>query len=147
MPPRATPCPRPCPPWRRRPGAGSTSRDLAAAHVGADTVNAAAFRDAYAAYCRPTDGLDGVTLAPFQVLAAEGRALAVTESHTWHLDELAKLEGELVTPTRHRFVDLVVARGPRGGHRVVVGAHRRPAARAWSSSPRHLPRRAGRSPG
>ncbi len=69
-------------------------------------ANAGAFRDAYAAYVGPTDGLDGVTLAPFQVLAAEGRALALTESHEWHLAELAKLEGELITPTRHRFVDL-----------------------------------------
>lgn len=69
-------------------------------------ANAQAFRDAYAAYVHPTDGLDGVTLAPFQVLAVEGRALALTESHEWHLAELAKLEGDLITPTRHRFVDL-----------------------------------------
>ncbi|MCR1785678.1 polynucleotide kinase-phosphatase [Nocardioides carbamazepini] len=69
-------------------------------------VNAAAFRDAYASYCRPADGLDGVTVAPFQVLAAEGRALAHTEPHTWHLDRLAALEGDLITPTRHRVVDL-----------------------------------------
>ncbi|MFW6598498.1 polynucleotide kinase-phosphatase [Propionibacteriaceae bacterium Y2011] len=68
--------------------------------------NATRFRDAYAAYCRPTDGLDGVTVAPFQILAAEGRTLAVTESHEWHLGELAKLDHELITPTRHRFVDL-----------------------------------------
>jgi polynucleotide kinase-phosphatase len=69
-------------------------------------ADAAAFRDAYAAYCRPTDGLDGITLAPFQILACEGRALALTESHAWHLAELAKLSGDLITPTRHRFVDL-----------------------------------------
>ncbi|GAB4008435.1 polynucleotide kinase-phosphatase [Nocardioides ultimimeridianus] len=69
-------------------------------------ANAGAFRDAYAAYVRPTDGLEGVTLAPFQILAAEGRALALTESHEWHLAELARLQGELITPTRHRFVDL-----------------------------------------
>lgn len=68
--------------------------------------NAEAFRDAYAAYVRPTDGLEGVTLAPFQILASEGRALALTESHDWHLSELAKLEGSLITPTRHMFVDL-----------------------------------------
>jgi polynucleotide kinase-phosphatase len=69
-------------------------------------ADAAAFRAAYAAYCRPTDGLDGITLAPFQILACEGRALALTESHAWHLAELAKLGGDLITPTRHRFVDL-----------------------------------------
>lgn len=69
-------------------------------------TNAGAFRDAYAAYCRPTDGLDGITLAPFQILAAEGRALGLTESNEWHLAELAKLDSDLITPTRHRFVDL-----------------------------------------
>ncbi|HXH80767.1 polynucleotide kinase-phosphatase [Nocardioides sp.] len=69
-------------------------------------TNARAFRDAYAAYVRPTDELEGVTLAPFQVLASEGRVLALAESHEWHLAELAKLEGDLITPTRHRFVDL-----------------------------------------
>jgi len=69
-------------------------------------ANAGSFRDAYAAYVRPTDGLDGVTLAPFQILAAEGRVLALTESHGWHLAELARLDSDLITPTRHRFVDL-----------------------------------------
>lgn len=70
------------------------------------SANAAAYRDAYAAYVRPTDGLAGVTLAPFQILAAEGRALALTHPHDWHLAQLAALEGDLLTPTRHRFVDL-----------------------------------------
>ena len=69
-------------------------------------TNATAFRDAYSTYSRPTDGLDGITVAPFQILAAEGRALALTESHEWHLVELSKLGGDLITATRHRFVDL-----------------------------------------
>lgn len=69
-------------------------------------VNARSFRDAYAAYVQPTKGLEGVSLAPFQILASEGRTLALTESHEWHLAELAKLEGDLIAPTRHRFVDL-----------------------------------------
>ncbi|WP_340540745.1 polynucleotide kinase-phosphatase [Nocardioides sp. GXZ039] len=68
--------------------------------------NAEAFRDAYAAYVRPTDGLDGITLAPFQILAVEGSVPALTESHEWHLAQLARLEHELITPTRHRLVDL-----------------------------------------
>lgn len=68
--------------------------------------NGLAFRDAYASYCRPTSGLDGITLAPFQILASEGHARALTHSHEWHLAELARLEGTLITPTRHRFVDL-----------------------------------------
>jgi polynucleotide kinase-phosphatase len=75
-------------------------------HAARRLENASSFRDAYAAYVRPTDGLDGVTLAPFQVLASEGRALALTEPHEWHLAQLSTLAGDLITPTRHRFVDL-----------------------------------------
>lgn len=70
------------------------------------TASAEAFRNVYAAYCAPTDGLDGITLAPFQVLAAEGRVLAATEPHPWHLEQLARLDDPLLRPTRHRFVDL-----------------------------------------
>ena len=42
------------------------------------------FVDAYRRYCWPVDGLDGVALAPFQVLAAEGKVHAFTD-HNWHL--------------------------------------------------------------
>ncbi|MFC7625028.1 polynucleotide kinase-phosphatase [Microlunatus sp. GCM10028923] len=69
-------------------------------------ANAEAYRRAYRSYVAPTSGLTGVTYAPFQILAAEGKALAVTESHRWHLDRLGRVAGELITPTRHRFVDL-----------------------------------------
>nr|WP_100423096.1 polynucleotide kinase-phosphatase [Sediminihabitans luteus] len=68
--------------------------------------NAEAYRTAYAAHVAPTHGLDGVTLAPFQILAVEGRTLAATESHRWHLEKIATLRDPLVTHTRHRFVDL-----------------------------------------
>ncbi|MGW1895525.1 polynucleotide kinase-phosphatase [Streptomyces sp. NPDC002004] len=40
------------------------------------TVDAAAFTDAYRRYCWTTNGLDGVRLAPFQVLAVRDRSLA-----------------------------------------------------------------------
>ncbi|GLF98898.1 polynucleotide kinase-phosphatase [Streptomyces yaizuensis] len=41
-------------------------------------ADAAAFTEAYRRYCWSTDGLDGVRLAPFQLLAAPGRSLAGT---------------------------------------------------------------------
>lgn len=69
-------------------------------------VHADAFRDAYREYVRPTNGLDGVTFAPFQVLAAEERALALTQPHPWHLAELSRMKGDLITPTRHLSVEL-----------------------------------------
>ncbi len=80
--------------------------------------NAARFRDAYARYCWPVSGLDGVRLAPFQILACEGRATAVQEPHSWHLEVLSRLTsttGDLgpaagtagiIAPTRHVFVSL-----------------------------------------
>jgi len=90
--------------------AQAAARGLDVAELTAPTdariAHAEAYRDAYAAYCGPTDGLDGVTVAPFQILAAEGRALALTEPHAWHLAELGRLQGDLITPTRHRFVDV-----------------------------------------
>ncbi|GAA3081639.1 polynucleotide kinase-phosphatase [Streptosporangium carneum] len=69
-------------------------------------VNASRFRDAYARYCWPVSGLDGVRLAPFQILACEGRATAALEPHSWHLERLSALDDPLVAPTRHVFVDL-----------------------------------------
>ncbi|MFC4615115.1 polynucleotide kinase-phosphatase [Cellulomonas algicola] len=52
--------------------------------------NADAFADAYRRYVWPTDGLDGVRLAPFQVLAADGRTFE-TQDHLWHLDVADRL--------------------------------------------------------
>ncbi|GGO70818.1 polynucleotide kinase-phosphatase [Nonomuraea cavernae] len=75
--------------------------------------NAALFRDAYARYCWPVDGLDGVRLAPFQILACEGRATAL-EPHAWHLSTLALLDSPLITPTRHVFVSLDSAESRAG---------------------------------
>jgi protein phosphatase len=43
-----------------------------------------AYRAAYRRYCWPTDGLDGVRLAPFQLLASEG-ATHHERPHSWHL--------------------------------------------------------------
>ncbi|GAA2728062.1 polynucleotide kinase-phosphatase [Actinocorallia aurantiaca] len=77
--------------------------------------NAALFRDAYARYCWPTDGLDGVRLAPFQLLATEGRSHLTTGApgdldHRAHLelaDRLAAADPSgLIRPTAARFTDL-----------------------------------------
>ncbi|PFG43545.1 polynucleotide kinase-phosphatase [Isoptericola jiangsuensis] len=88
----------------------ATARGLDVADLAERTdrraANAASYRAAYGSYVRPTDGLDGVTVAPFQVLAAQGRNLAATESHRWHLEQIARLTDPLVTHTRHRYVDL-----------------------------------------
>jgi protein phosphatase len=71
-------------------------------------ANAAAFTDAYRRYCWPTDGLAGVRVAPFQVLASEG-AVYHERPHAWHLgvaDRLVAADSELVAPTRRVLADL-----------------------------------------
>lgn len=50
--------------------------------------DAAAFTEAYRRYCWSTEGLDGVRLAPFQILAVQGRSLASVP----HDEQLAWLD-------------------------------------------------------
>src|SRR5207249_4048024 len=67
----------------------------------ARATNADAFAEAYRRYCWPTDGLAGVRLAPFQVLASE-RSTYQNRPHAWHLeiaDRLAAAD-DLITTTR-----------------------------------------------
>ena len=69
--------------------------------------NAEAFTVAYRRYCWPTDGLDGLSLAPFQLLATNGRTHH-QQDHLWHLDLADRLVAagpDLVRPTRRVLVD------------------------------------------
>lgn len=69
--------------------------------------NVDGYRQAYRRYCWPTEQLSGVTLAPFAVLAAEGRAFSA-ESQSWHLeiaDRLVANNPELFTATQRLVVD------------------------------------------
>ncbi|MGV9817648.1 polynucleotide kinase-phosphatase [Nocardia xishanensis] len=71
-------------------------------------ADAAAFTSAYGRYCWTTDGLEGLRLAPFQLLAAEGVNHA-TRDHAWHLaviDRLVDADPALFTPTRRVVVNL-----------------------------------------
>ncbi|MEV5827802.1 polynucleotide kinase-phosphatase [Spirillospora sp. NPDC052242] len=62
-------------------------------HVDRRAANAARFRDAYARYCWDVDadGLGGLGIAPFQVLAGEDRAWATARDHDWHMDVAGRL--------------------------------------------------------
>ncbi|MEV7092077.1 polynucleotide kinase-phosphatase [Amycolatopsis sp. NPDC051045] len=75
---------------------------------------AGSYRTAYRRYCWPTSGLDGVRLAPFQLLASEGKAYH-DRPHSWHLSLLDGLAGPRFQRTRTLEVDLLdeasVARG------------------------------------
>ncbi|MFE0346860.1 polynucleotide kinase-phosphatase [Streptomyces griseoluteus] len=71
-------------------------------------ADAAAFTDAYRRYCWTTDGLDGVRLAPFQVLAVRGRSLAALphDEQLALLDRLVEHDASgLLQTTRRLYVD------------------------------------------
>lgn len=76
-------------------------------------ANAEAFTAAYRRYVWPTDGLAGVQLAPFQLLATEGRTWH-DHDHLWHLaladrlvaaDRLGTAGTALLRTTRRLVVD------------------------------------------
>jgi len=89
--------------------AASTSLDVAGllARTGARLANADAFSTAYRRYCWETDGITGVRLAPFQLLATDG-AVYHQQPHAWHLDladRLVAADPELFRTTRRLPVD------------------------------------------
>ncbi|MFF7971137.1 polynucleotide kinase-phosphatase [Streptomyces sp. NPDC007905] len=71
-------------------------------------ADAAAFTDAYRRYCWTTDGLEGVRLAPFQILAVRGRSLAALphDEQLALVDRLVEHDGTgLLQTTRRLYVD------------------------------------------
>ncbi|GLY64605.1 polynucleotide kinase-phosphatase [Amycolatopsis taiwanensis] len=70
--------------------------------------DAAAFTAAYRRYCWTTEGLDGVRLAPFQLLAAQGRSLAALphDEQLALIDRLVERDSTgLLQGTRRLYVD------------------------------------------
>jgi protein phosphatase len=69
---------------------------------------AARFTAAYRRYCWSVDSVDGLKLAPFQVLAGEGEVHAL-RGHGWHLDVLGRLcDHDPVTLRRTRSVTVTL---------------------------------------
>jgi protein phosphatase len=69
------------------------------------------FIAAYRRYCWPVNSLEGLKLAPFHLLASEGR-VHTDQSHIWHMDTLAAIcraDPELLLATDHRLVDVTDA--------------------------------------
>jgi protein phosphatase len=63
---------------------------------------------AYRQYCWLVQGVDDLQLAPFHILATEGR-LYTDQSHAWHMQAIAALcqeDSQWLVATRHRVVDL-----------------------------------------
>ncbi|MGW0599095.1 polynucleotide kinase-phosphatase [Streptomyces sp. NPDC002776] len=81
-------------------------------------ADASAFTEAYRRYCWPTEGLDGVRLAPFQILAVQGRSLAALphDEQLALLDRLVEHDGTgLLQTTRRLHVDTTDPESVRAG--------------------------------
>ena len=66
------------------------------------------FVDAYRNYCWSVKSIDDFRLAPFHVLATEGR-VHVQQNHEWHMQTLAKIcehDSQVLLATPHRTVDV-----------------------------------------
>lgn len=70
-------------------------------------LNAQRFQTAYRAYCWNTDGISGLKLAPFHLMAT-GSQTFFDQTHRWHLDTLKRyLKGSAVFyPTKTLELDL-----------------------------------------
>ncbi|MFI8165266.1 polynucleotide kinase-phosphatase [Streptomyces sp. NPDC085931] len=88
------------------------------ARTGERAADAAAFTAAYRRYCWTTDGLDGVRLAPFQLLAVQGRSLAALphDEQLALIDRLVEYDGSgLLQTTRRLYVDTADPESVRAG--------------------------------
>lgn len=87
------------------------------ARTSARARNADAFTEVYRRYCWKVDGLEGVRVAPFQVLAA-GSATFHDRDHRWHLgiaDRLAAADPSLFQVTHRKIVDTADATSIESG--------------------------------
>ncbi|MEU0899721.1 polynucleotide kinase-phosphatase [Streptomyces massasporeus] len=106
--------------WSALQGAAARGVDVAGllTRTGERATDAAAFTEAYRRYCWTTDGLDGVRLAPFQILAVQGRSLAGLphDEQLALLDRLVEHDGSgLLQTTRRLYVDTADPESVRAG--------------------------------
>lgn len=85
-------------------------------HARARRLMADDYVEAYRRYCWPVDSADDLKLAPFHLLATEGK-VHVDKSHEWHMQTLAKLEGGIMIATRFLVVDVTDAASEAEGIR------------------------------
>ena len=66
------------------------------------------YADAYRRYCWPVRSVDDLKLAPFHLLATEGKAY-VDKDHAWHMETLRRLceaDADLMMATPYKLVDV-----------------------------------------
>ena len=75
--------------------------------------------EAYRHYCWPVTSLDDYKLAPFHLLATEGK-VHIHQDHVWHMDTLKRIchaDGGLLLATPYQVIDVTNAESQAGGIR------------------------------
>ncbi len=88
-------------------GNGVQVADLLARHQEREKMTRQ-YVEAYQRYCRPVQSVNDLKLAPFHLLATEGR-VHVVKDHVWHMTTLAKVcavDSSLLLATPYKVVDV-----------------------------------------
>jgi protein phosphatase len=71
---------------------------------------------AYRRYCWPVNSVADLKLAPFHLLATEGK-VHVDQPHDWHMQTLARLAGGIIIATPFRIIDVTTPESEAEGVR------------------------------
>jgi len=66
------------------------------------------YTESYQRYCWTVNGLSDYKLAPFHIMASEGK-VHIDQNHQWHMNHIARIAEQsngLIISTQHRIVDL-----------------------------------------
>jgi protein phosphatase len=75
------------------------------AHTSDRRKMVADYVEAYRRYCWPVNSVNDLKLAPFHILATEGKVHA-DKSHDWHMNTLARLADGIIIATPYRVIDV-----------------------------------------
>ena len=85
-----------------------TNGEVLLAEFGKRELEAQKFTKAYQQYCWPVNSVDDYKLAPFHILATEGK-LWTSENHEWHMEHIKKIcdvDTTILLSTPYKVVDL-----------------------------------------
>ena len=91
-----------------RLGANGRKVDEALERFGGRRKSIEQFVTAYRQYCWPVESLNDLKLAPFHLLATEGK-VHVDQNHVWHMETLAEVcheDSDILLPTEFKVVDV-----------------------------------------
>ena len=74
-------------------------------HTTARRQMASDYIEAYRRYCWPVNSVSDLKLAPFHLLATEGK-VHIDQTNDWHMQTLARLAGGIIVATPFRIIDV-----------------------------------------